>query len=315
EGAYLSYGMVRDKLYDYDGAVKLYTAGLQIYPQNKDYYLQRGITYTHLENSRQALADFDKAIAIDSTFSEAYGNRGLEKMKNKQVDAALEDLNHALTLDQSGANFTLMGQAKMEQKDYQSALDFYSRALEKEPRSVKAYNLRGMNRAMLKDTIGMLDDYNVAMMIEPQNSNIYIARSQAHMMLGDSLSAVHDCNIAIEKNNDNALAYLHRGIAKLALKDARGTIQDCSKAVELEDNLKQAYVKRGEAYAMLRNYPAAIADYNTALNFNSNNRQVYYLRGLSKIGNKEKNDGCLDLSKAGELGMKEAYDSIKKLCN
>ena len=38
-------------------------------------------------------------------------------------------------------------------------------------------------------------------------------------------------------------------------------------------------------------------------------------RGLAKIKLNDKNGGCLDLSKAGELGFQAAYESIKKYCN
>lgn len=30
---------------------------------------------------------------------------------------------------------------------------------------------------------------------------------------------------------------------------------------------------------------------------------------------KQKNSGCLDLNKAGELGSKEAYEFIREYCN
>jgi len=41
---------------------------------------------------------------------------------------------------------------------------------------------------------------------------------------------------------------------------------------------------------------------------------AYYARGIAKIKSGDKNGGCLDLSKAGELGF-DAYDTIKKYCN
>jgi len=37
--------------------------------------------------------------------------------------------------------------------------------------------------------------------------------------------------------------------------------------------------------------------------------------GLSKILLGQKDSGCLDLSKAGELGYAEAHETIKKYCN
>jgi hypothetical protein len=42
---------------------------------------------------------------------------------------------------------------------------------------------------------------------------------------------------------------------------------------------------------------------------------TYYYRGHCKILLGEKDFGCLDLSKAGELGDSAAYDAIKDFCN
>jgi len=37
--------------------------------------------------------------------------------------------------------------------------------------------------------------------------------------------------------------------------------------------------------------------------------------GIAKIASGLKDKGCLDLSKAGELGEASAYETIKELCN
>ena len=56
-------------------------------------------------------------------------------------------------------------------------------------------------------------------------------------------------------------------------------------------------------------------DYNKAIEINPEFVEAYYSRGLAKIGLGQKESGCLDLSKAGELGYSKAYESIKKYCN
>lgn len=48
---------------------------------------------------------------------------------------------------------------------------------------------------------------------------------------------------------------------------------------------------------------------------NPNDAKVYYLRGILKHILGEKDSGCLDFSKASELGYEAAYDAIKELCN
>jgi hypothetical protein len=41
----------------------------------------------------------------------------------------------------------------------------------------------------------------------------------------------------------------------------------------------------------------------------------YYNRGMTKLRLGQKDSGCIDLSKAGELGYKSAYEEIRKFCN
>jgi len=67
----------------------------------------------------------------------------------------------------------------------------------------------------------------------------------------------------------------------VALDDYRGAIYDCTKVIELEPN----------------------------------NSEAYEIRGFSKISIGQKESGCLDLSRSGELGNYKAYDTIKKFCN
>ena len=42
---------------------------------------------------------------------------------------------------------------------------------------------------------------------------------------------------------------------------------------------------------------------------------AYWRRGTAKIRLGLKESGCLDFSKAGELGEQEAYNEINKYCN
>jgi tetratricopeptide (TPR) repeat protein len=65
----------------------------------------------------------------------------------------------------------------------------------------------------------------------------------------------------------------------------------------------------------LKDYRGAIADYTKAIELNPKYAEAYHNRGLSKINFGQKDNGCLDLSKAGELGLEQAYEAIKNLCN
>ena len=71
---------------------------------------------------------------------------------------------------------------------------------------------------------------------------------------------------------------------------------------------------RGEAKNMMNNYTGAIEDFTYILNANPRDAKVYYRRGLDYIALNNKNEGCVDLKTAGDLGYFDAYEAINKYC-
>jgi len=75
------------------------------------------------------------------------------------------------------------------------------------------------------------------------------------------------------------------------------------------------YFDMGDLKANLEDYRGTIADYTKAIEIDPNYAIAYNGRGLAKLILGQLDDGCLDLSKAGEFGLGEAYDIIKEACN
>ena len=58
--------------------------------------------------------------------------------------------------------------------------------------------------------------------------------------------------------------------------------------------------------------PEAYDDYTRAIELEPNLGEAYYNRGLVQIFMKDTRKGCMDLSKAGELGISQAYDLLRE---
>jgi tetratricopeptide (TPR) repeat protein len=117
-------------------------------------------------------------------------------------------------------------------------------------------------------------------------------------------------------NHDLANAYLNRGICKTYLEDFQSAIKDFDKYISLNPYFfkDEVYYERGCTKLFGKNYFQALEDFNKYLSNNPNEGKAYYFRGSTKYELKNRKGACLDWSKAGELGIKDAYEKIKKHC-
>lgn len=107
--------------------------------------------------------------------------------------------------------------------------------------------------------------------------------------------AIQLFNKSIEINNKNYYSYFLRGVAKVQLNDNRGALIDL---VTAEDVLNLDKEHNGRF----------TSDYKSHLAI------IYLVRGTTYLKLKDKNEGCLWLSKSGELGNRGAYEGIQKWC-
>lgn len=92
-------------------------------------------------------------------------------------------------------------------------------------------------------------------------------------------------------------------------------IKDYDKVIQLDPTMSFAYYNRGNIKNRMRDFEGAIRDYTAALSMDPNFAEAYYNRALTLIYLGRTREACYDLSKAGELGVQEAYNVIKRYCN
>ena len=73
------------------------------------------------------------------------------------------------------------------------------------------------------------------------------------------------------------------------------------------------YFIRAKMRFAQRDFRAAIVDYNEAIERDPEFAEAYYNRGLARLSQGDVNRGIADLSKAGELGIYNAYSIIKRM--
>ena len=91
-------------------------------------------------------------------------------------------------------------------------------------------------------------------------------------------------------------------------------VEDMKRAAEIVPDLPYAYYNLGNLYCLSSEYVNSIDNYTKAIELYPYMGDAFFNRGLVLIYLKDKEKGCIDLSRAGELGVNDAYGVIKKYC-
>lgn len=181
--------------------------------------------------------------------------------------------------------------------------------------SAKELMQRGRDLYEKREFTEALLNLNKAIEIDPSQAAAYYLRANIKDAFDDRHGAMKDYNLAIEKNPKFADAFFSRGNVKMKLQDYYGAIDDYTGAININENYVEAYFNRGKAKQFLLAYQDAINDCTKIIQINPKSVDAYYMRGILRIDFGDMKNGCLDLSKAGELGDLKAYEIIKERCN
>ncbi len=96
--------------------------------------------------------------------------------------------------------------------------------------------------------------------------------------------------------------------------DYTDAVGDMKAAAEIVPDLPYVYYNLGNLYCLSAEHINSIENYTKAIEIYPYMGDAYFNRGLVLIYLKDKEKGCIDLSRAGELGVSDAYGVIKKYC-
>ncbi len=175
---YLKIAHQKDADLDYAGAIAIYDAILKQYPKEfPDVYADRADARSSIDDYKGAIADFNKALALDS----------VKKPKD-------QFLNHGVVLKERG-------NAKRYSDDYKGAIADYTQALALNPKDNELLPDRADVRLTLGDCAGSVSDYSAALATEPE-AIYYEGRAIGRICTGDLQGASDDYRIAVQMNKD-----------------------------------------------------------------------------------------------------------------
>ena len=173
-------------------------------------------------------------------------------------------------------------------KQFNSSLNYYGEAIEKAEEEAAGYNAlysafyhlnRGVLRAEMIDFITSIE------------SNVQV--------------------LSMDDSGNTRARVKDQVIRQYDYTDA---IEDMKKAARMVPDLPYVYYNLGNLYCLSSEHISSIENYTKAIDLYPYMGDAYFNRGLVLIYLKDKEKGCIDLSRAGELGVQDAYGVIKKYC-
>lgn len=160
----------------------------------------------------QALALLDSAAA---------------KQNNDDITGAMADLNKALALDpQLTHALVRRGSLHFQEGDNEAALADFEKALAQDDNNPAAYFGRAMLREEEGNNSGALEDLSTAISIAPKMAQLYVARGTLISREGLLRPGIEDFSKAIELQPEYFGAYMRRAYAYKALGERERAMRD-----------------------------------------------------------------------------------------
>ena len=169
---------------------------------------------------------------------------------------------------------------KEEVNEYEKALEYFSRAIQKDPNSIQAYNLRGRTYTSLERYDKAFEDFAKAENIDPDDAETYFNRGCLYQQQGQYSDAINNYDTAILKKEDYGEAYYRRGQSKYDLGEAEEALADYERSLELQPNSPYVYYWSGLAKQQLGQEEEALTDFIEAIRLKPDYFDAYFQRGV-----------------------------------
>jgi tetratricopeptide (TPR) repeat protein len=239
----------------------------------------------------QALAELDRAIALDDRNGDAYRVRGdLTREAGGSLAQAEADLTRAIALNPDDAEaHELRGVIYTSQHKFDRAIADYDRVIKLQPGNAQAWSDRGVTFYLVGENQKAVHDADEALRLDPNRARTYANRAAAYSKLGQLDKALADENEAIRLDPKMPEYFDNRGLTYADMKEYDKAIADFDQAIRMEAR-PNFYTNRGDSHQFKGELGAALSDYGSALWIDPNFALAYNNRAVlyKKMGERAK---------------------------
>ncbi|MDR1745821.1 MAG: tetratricopeptide repeat protein [Tannerella sp.] len=277
---------------------------------------------------RGRIQDRNVHIDIQPSFILSYYEKSQEVKEGVYYDKMIESFNKRMAL-QWKLLITNQESALTEDQiaSHFASINELSAKIERDSLNADYYFGRAMDYMLVQDFSEALRDYDRVISLDPSYTPAYFNRAAVRYKQLEyersQSSERNDLNtIDIQFGNTSKPVTSSPQVGDVAgktLKDSRigyeheMIFRDYDMVIQQNPEFVYSYYNRGNMRCVQRDFRAAILDYNEAILRDPDFAEAYFNRGLARLSQGDVNRGIADLSKAGELGIMDAYSIIKRM--
>jgi predicted O-linked N-acetylglucosamine transferase (SPINDLY family) len=221
-GTLINYGLALERTGRGEEALASFDRVLALHSNLFAAHYNRGNTLLGLSRAEEAVAAFDRALALDANAAAAHYNRAEALRRLGRLSEALAGLERAEALapgDPAIANSLGVVLRRLNRID--ESLAAYGRALARDPDHADALYNRGLALAAAGRTREALADQNRLLALRPRHAEALFSRASLLRELGQREAAVEDFGRVLALQPDNGDAHLIRAALLLELRRMR----------------------------------------------------------------------------------------------
>ncbi len=229
----------------------------------------------------------------------AYNNRGVQLLKAGQVDEAIASYEKALAIDANMIEAqNNLGAALAKKGDFQGAIGHYHQALTIKPNYADAHGNLGLALAKIGDQNNALDELQTAFMLNPNLPEVSFNLAHQLKQMGRNQEALKQYQETVRMDPDNAKVRNNFGALLTAMGHPEQGKQQCLEALRIDPDQSESHYNLANALVTLNQPQAAIEEYHQALKIEPQYAAAHRALGKLYLESKKLSEATEELSKA-----------------
>lgn len=275
-------------------------------------YIGRGNSYLKLNDYDKAVKDYDIVLSTEPKNLDALLGKANAFIQNQNKDAN-KILKEIILLYPNDMNaIFLIAQLYYDNKEYEQAILFFSKAISQNFNYLESLNFRGISYYEIKDLEKAIQDFKLYTQIDTSNFWVYYYLGLSYFDKGNFDASLYYIDTSIKLNPQETLSFHFRANIYMKMEKYEEAINDCNKAINSGFTSNMIYFDRGVCLFYLKRNKDALIDLDKAVKQYPHRSDVFLKRGEVNYALGYVDSACEDWKKADSIEKDSAKEFLER---